>query len=622
MPSSSLETFAAWSNYHLTLGEAPDGATPPSMTIRHLRRLHASDVADMDVPDAIGATAAMLMDVLHDTQVIREKDHPFFGPRGDFASGIVGRGWSFTQLIGTPVSQIIAEGLSWSKLLPEDLRTPGAKGRNLCVCGGGTRLRELVSWAEALNPPLSIPTSGTHLGPSVAGGFGTASHGSRLGMGGLHNLVRAMHIVTGEGDHVFLHRKSDPIFTQQAIAQLEVQFSGRDTGDGKQGQAQIIACYEIDDDKHFDNALIHLGCMGIVNAVILELTEKEEFSVMIWDHPIDKDTLDLLSDGQFDKVVDAMGADGRKPQFYELTIDRFEWDGSHAAHLIYFNPDEEITHSAKGRRPVPSEGIFALAQGLASSEARWAQLQNLALDPPGPSIQQAIRFMLDREGSAFAYYLREGKFTKPDPNDFTNPKIRGSWGQIHADEITGEIPGALYNASFAIDRKDLATALPSICDAVRDLAPTFVFTVRFVSDANQGLSFIQDPNAAVIEIDGLSPFFCLRVLEMLKLTPLDEVHFTAALQLLSTTLQRGALAVKRGLHGENIDFAMHWAKLGDQTQDLVRQNFGHPNNPKSALASWRATREEVLSTKRSPKGEGRVFFRNAWVEELGLLAPI
>ena len=125
--------------------------------------------------------------------------------------------------------------------------------------------------------------------------------------------------------------------------------------------------------------------------------------------------------------------------------------------------------------------------------------------------------------SVFEGYIGQGMFSEPSlPFDPAQAIKRGSWGEIHGDEITGDVPGALYNASYAIDLASVPRAVPVIRKAVAGLSPSFLFTLRFLKNPAGNLAFTRFPDCAVIEIDGLSPLICEIVLEVFrKLGPVD-----------------------------------------------------------------------------------------------------
>ena len=154
--------------------------------------------------------------------------------------------------------------------------------------------------------------------------------------------------------------------------------------------------------------------------------------------------------------------------------------------------------------------------------------------------------------------------------------------------------------------------------AVANLAPSFVFTLRFVDRPAGLLAFTRFEHNAVLEIDGLSPLICNRVLLMRRQAGAPEGPIDAALAILATTLERGSMAIRTALEQAGIPFAMHWAKLGNIDAEVVAAAFdraGSGEEP-SALQRWRSARDTLL-----PEAS-RILFRNRAVEEYGLLAPL
>lgn len=619
MPSKSLQMFAAWSNYNLTVGEprAPYGTL--GMTIENLYSLHCSDVDETDPLKAVAATAQVLLAYLAELEQVRAGNGPVGFPPRNFAAATVGRGWSFAPLIGTPVAQLLTAGLSWgSKLAPGSIAA-GFKGdRNkLMIAGGGTRLRELVSLAERQG--LSLPTGGSHLGQSLAGSFGTGTHGSRIGKGGLQNIVRAMHIVTGPGSHVWLQPGCSPVLSEAAIAQISPL-----TPPSENGSAEQAACLCLSDDQLFNDALIHLGGMGIVNAVVVELVDIEHFNVLAIDRPINDAWLDKISDSKFCESAEDLGISGMSPEFYELTLDPQDPFGPHAAHVVYtLRTMEKQDGAPMGTRPVPADAISnvaavmnlgtdALATPLGMAN-KSAASQQAACGPLDPVVIRTLQQMLAKTGSSsvFEHYRKSGHFRPfPGPiNPDTDAIANGSWGEIHGDEITGGIPGALYNASFAIDRKHTTAAINAITAAVKGLPPSFVFTLRFVDHACGTLAFTRFDASTVIEIDGLSPFaISMAKQQYLAANSKPDVHVLTAFAVLATTLERGAMAVRRALDGAGIDFSMHWAKQGNLDAAKIAADYRL-----GQIAAWQATRQRLLGP------EGQILFSNPALEEYGLV---
>ncbi|OYY73134.1 hypothetical protein [Sphingomonas sp. 28-63-12] len=598
MPSISYDAFVPWTNYHLTIPPMPAGALFPVMRVEDQGRLYAADAAGMTGLKRFVATAVRLHEhVARVAAILADKQAKAAPPLAHpFAAGLVGRGWSFAPLIGAPVSQLMCDGLTgFSMASVSDIhphcQTPA---KRIAFASGGTRLRELVRWAEGFG--LTVPTSGTHLGPTLAGGFGTASHGSKIGYGGLQNMVLGMHLVCGASEHVWIERRSHPVLSDSGVKQLDI---------GSGNPVRVVR-----DDAMFEDALVHLGGMGIVNGVAVELVDNQPFGLLKRDVAVNADWLAEISCGQFAKVAKRLGFAGA-PAFYEITFDPHAPFGKHALHTMYFAATAKTIGSTSHAGLMrPGDAVAAMATTMAAVGAAARPAVSLP-DPTAP----VLRYLLEGNSSAFDYYRSKGMFEpglmpfKPGPGGATSYV----WGQLHGDDITGGIPGALYNASFAVPRSDLRKAIPLICEAVKDLPGSFVFTVRFVSHPGGSLAFTRFEENAVIEIDGLSPFVCnLQAAQLPPETPqIDDLR--KMLALLAQTVPKGAALIRRTLEKAHIPYSMHWAKLGDLDKPKVYADFGNPSESDSMIRRWRKTREALLSPL------GRAIFWNEALINYGLL---
>ncbi len=566
MPSISQNFRAKWINYHLTCEGrylAP-GQSDINGTIRETAQIHCADISNLDGPRQFASTASILQKFVK--KHLEDRPLPGGGkiPAAE-ACVSIGRGWSFSKLVGARDLQIDLTGLAGINPVVNaqlDENCP-IDSKYIALTSGGTRLRELVEWARTDNK--SIMTSGTHLGLTVAGGFGTGSHGSRLEYGGIQNMILGMHIVTGPepNDSVWIERADRSILNDATIA----SFAGQPA---------------IRDNDVFEDALIHLGGMGIVNGVAMELVEDAGYSPRIVERPVDVDWLKALEGGKYTEIAAQLGQDG-KPVFYEMTIDPFGWNSTKAIHLLYMPSGEPIDKVAF-QHSVSVPDALALASTQIShtflSEALM-QIRNHAdpaeMRPPPKPLFELYRDIM--VGSDI----------------FTHTPDHVSWADLHQDEITGGLPGSLYNASFAINRSDLSRAIPPICAAVLGFPPTFLYTVRFVSNPSGTMAFTRFPETAVIEIDGLS----------------DKVPGQPAE--IGKIIVAGAKLLRGALDKENIDYSMHWAKLGGLDANKVINDFGPINDNKSKLARWRATRELLLEPRM------RNFFWNDALVEYGLV---
>jgi len=478
-------------------------------------------------------------------------------------------------------------------------------GDHVALVLGGTSMATLLATAEARG--LSLFSSGSFLKPTIAGGFGTASHGSRLGYGGIQNMVLGMHLIVGSGDHVWIEPESAPVLSETALARLTI--------DG-------VPVRLVRDDDRFEDALIHLGGMGIVNGVAIELADNQRFAELERLIPLTPALLDAIGDAQFDRVAAALGCPVA-PAFYELTIDPHALFTGVAAHNMYI-PTGRTAPSARPLKNLarPADAIVGIGNRLlkaardglgGGSMKAW---KGAAIDGSVPP--WVLAAVLEGSASAFDFYVaKKGFETGLEPFDPEDPaRPARQWSELHQGSITGNQPGALYNASFAIPIERVAIAVPAICAAVADLAASFVFTLRFVARPAGTLAFTRFDHNAVIEIDGLSPLVCKgAMLQADPQMPNADV-FLAALAELEQTVPRGAAAVRRALEAEGVPYSMHWAKLGDLDRAKVHADFGHPLDADSLIRRWRDTRDFLLPPF------GKSIFWNEALVSYGLLDPL
>ena len=590
MPSLSYNAFTPWANYHLTISPPGQLQDFPQIRIEETARVHCTDLAGLPAPVRFASTAKVLQ--CHLTHVIdtmgAKKADPLNSISSPYAAGIVGRGWSFAPLIGTPVSQLECDGLVGCSMVESSYLHPKCTipADSIALVSGGTRLRELVTWA-AKQHDRTIPTSGTHLGPTIAGGFGTASHGSRLGYGGLQNAILGIHLITGPKSSVWIERASRPILKKKTVTAMN---------------AKVVR-----NDAMFEDALIHLGAMGIVNGVAVELVPNTAYGLLKSDDPVSTNWMHQIRDGQFRAVARELGFDA-EPSFYEATINPHDPFGPNALHVMYF-PSPGATIAPPGI----TTGLFRASDAVASfstylSQTLLSQASMSSLTAGNEQDQSKQDCKMFEVPQIFEYYRHLGEFSpgREPFKPYKDEPLTFDWSGLHSDEITGGIPGALYNASFAVQRSDAALAIPLICEAVKSLPPTFLFTLRFVSNPAGTLAFTRFEENMVIEIDGLSPLYW-------KLQERNFPDMQPCLEELAPVLATGAMLVRQALDKACVGYSMHWAKLGALDSKKVERDFGPSAETDSPLSRWRRTRWSLLSS------EGEKIFWNEAVIQYGLI---
>lgn len=564
MPDIVEDRHLPWSNYHLTIGDQADPETLAAyMVIDHAAH-YANTAGDGGSAIAKFAVSAnIIKDYLGDC-VARMADAPLT------SFGVTGKSWSFAELIGSSNWQFDASGLSGcSEADTADLHQQcPIDPRYLGFVSGGTTLRAIANWAKARG--LMIANSGTHLGPSIAGGYGTASHGSRLGEGGLQEMVLGVHLITGPNSSVWLERADRPILSEAAIAGL--------------------GATPVRDNVMFEDALIHLGGMGIVNGVAIELVENQLYYEARADVALGGDWDARIAQGHYQEISDSIMQGycpelvGKAPVFYEITFNPHDYKGDSTLHIFYYDAPLGLMPGVQGSVPIRSgDGVVGYLQQFVDNPALIQMFQPVLWGAGEPPENWPPEF----PRNAFLYYRGAGKFATQKPAGELVPL---DWSQLHGDEITTGKPGALYNASFAVPRAKLPEALEAITQAVinAQLPPTFIFTARFVTDAAGTLAFTRFADSAVIEIDGASPWILALLAKM-------HEDFAQTANQMASAVRDGAMIVRDALETAGIDYSMHWAKLGELDAAKTERDFGPSANPTSPLARWRITREKLLT---------------------------
>ena len=616
MAGISYDSFTVWSNYHLTTGTCGADDLEPRVEVEDLGRFHAADLASINSLFRFsGTTVELWKHIGRVEQIMLDKAArgELGNPPIPFPASLVGRGWSFSNIIGADKgkhreSVLMCDGLAGSIMIEaSDLVSPQLAG-DIALTSGGTRFRELADWAALFG--RSIMTSGTHLGATVAGGIGTASHGSRLGFGGLQDMVVGLHIVTGIGESVWIEGTDVPVLTDAAAAQL-------DPGAGT--NIRIIR-----DNESFNDSLVHLGCMGIVNCAAIRLVADDAYDKVKWIKPVGAQWLDWVAAGEWRALAQWLGRDD-DPIFYEVTLNPHDWNGAHALHTMYFpsrgapvKGDDACEDASLADALARFANSFSIAGTVELNRARLDQLADIDdeidAEAPIPALApiDADMSVFDPRSAArsvYEYYWRSEGFTTAG----TTISNR-TWRQLHGDEITGGYPGSLYNASYAIEREQVPFAIPAICRAAKSLPRSFVFTMRFVSDPSGTLAFTRFPQSAVIEIDGLSPWICRRVRKLMPATTPDYQRKHKMLRYLEFTLPQGMRRTGAALEGEAIDYSNHFAKRGFLDRAKIQSDFGPVSDPNSRLMRWRRTRDHLLQTEL-----GKAIFWNWGAVNFGLV---
>lgn len=464
----------------------------------------------------------------------------------------LGTAWSFSALLAGQATTIATDAMGAIQRLSaaQAAPSPGNPGGAMVLVGAGTKLRDLNFALEGRHGPddLSIRTSGSYDGQSLAGLIGTGVHGSRLGFGAFQNQVRGVHLVTGPGQSVWIEPGPQPILDPAIVAAISTRPPIYD--------ADVFAATQV-----------HLGGLGIVSAVLFEAAPFCLFDVVKTMKRLTRADIAMLAAGDFAGFARACGRDAR-PDFVEVVCDPFTpWSGEG------IDPVFESLHAAM------ITFYFAVPAAATTAIDRAA---SRTVAPARQSLDTLLDAVLGHEAIEGLDHLVEDAFDLFPPGLFY-PLLahsyqsecgvtRMSWGKAnghYTPRTIGPVEIPLHNDSFAVPRDRLPETLGRIGAAFREQGGGhLVFTLRFVSGAQGLMAFTRFPETAVINVDGIRT---------------GRSH-EAAVRMLAA-LERDPA----------IPFSQHWGKMGNITAARVIREFGDPAAPTLTPARrWRLARERLL----------------------------
>lgn len=456
-----------------------------------------------------------------------------------------GSQWSFNEAIllgGTNVLEVRHKGQNGIFPVAAAERARAGDERLLYLVSAGTTVHELNA---ALGTNASIVTSGAHDGQTIGGMLGTGVHGSVLEFGAFQDHVRGIQIVTGAGASVWIERGPDPILAPDFVARF--------------------ATRTLLDEDSFEAAAVHLGGLGVVNAVLMEVVDGYTVDFVQRKKALTRADVELLEAGEFRRFAEIVWPDtDADPYYVQVVLDPYQpyegFGGREADEALITLLFKRAKLPMRPMGPVlPSEHdpLSLMGDGypgLLAQEGLAADMFDM-LDLPRPG---EIAFL------AMQLRFRE------TPADGETPE-RKTWGEVNGRYENPPILGIsidFFNSAYAVERNSLASTLDTMLEAFNTqiLAPAII-TLRFVKKSAGLLAFTHFDDSVVISLDGLR-----------------------GLQLCELATER----VARALDGAGVPYAQHWGKQGDFTPARFVAAFGDPADPGSRAGRWRRVRESLL----------------------------
>jgi hypothetical protein len=306
--------------------------------------------------------------------------------------------------------------------------------------------------------------------------------------------VAGIHLVTGPDSSVWLEHPDNPVLSDAAAQSFGAPTVTRDA-------------------TLFEAARVHLGGLGIVNAVLLETDTKFKVQVVQLKKKIGITEITLLENGYFREFAASFQMD-RTPYFVQVILNPFDPWGKDALLRFLFrdeSPKEVADLTTSSILPDP---VNLIAKILANHPEKRGQAISLLMS----SLYNEI----------------------PD-----SKKLFQTWGETL---VPHKRQGDLFSAAVAIDRGNLRTALDVMLPAfIEHGGGDLVFTLRFADKGPGTLAFNRFDSNVIIDLDGF--------------------HSAASIA--------AADRVFRKLEGQEIGCSYHWGKLGPLHAAKVASDFGN-----------------------------------------------
>ncbi|MEY4508921.1 MAG: hypothetical protein RLZZ450_1043 [Pseudomonadota bacterium] len=235
IPFSEVKQVTHWSNFHGTVHKSIASYCTPDVIA------DAGEQAPRRLARHGQAIDALLRHCFANQQPLR----------------VLGSAWSLSRIVEP--SAVVLDPANLNVVLKvksawvDTAYRPAAPGATLVFAQGGATISSLNRRLGETG--LALQTSGASDGHRVAGCIATGTHGSALGIGAVHDTIRALHLVTGPQRAMFI-QPSQASCTPEVAAWL-----ARETG---------IPTTDVRDDALFEASLVALGSLGVVHGVVLE----------------------------------------------------------------------------------------------------------------------------------------------------------------------------------------------------------------------------------------------------------------------------------------------------------------------------------------------------------------
>lgn len=356
----------------------------------------------------------------------------------------------------------------------------------------------------------SLRTSGASNGQTIAGAIGTGVHGSAVNVGGLESQVAGLQIVLADRI-VWLEDPAKPMFNEEYVERMGAEL--------------------IRDDQLFRAALVSLGAMGVVHAVLLRTTGRYGLVSSTVHVPFDR-TAAAMNSLVFDPAMGLPHPD-QTLYFFQVIMDPA------ATNMCYVTVRHKVTYPEAKKPEYDKPDLFT----------------RLATDVPGLIGEFINAFPIIRND---VVSLLLNLLVREKTGDLRNPRTHGeTYGATNGRED-------LQSCGFGIPIAQVTNAL-RIAEAAfnRDTGSdnaAVVFTFRYAQRSPATLGFTAFGPTCVFDVDGIAS---------------DEARELIA-------------EIARRFDEAGMPYTQHWGKTNDLTKARVRRVYG------TAVDRWNLARQALI----------------------------
>ncbi len=425
----------------------------------------------------------------------------------------VGGKWSLSHAAVTDGNLIQTNGgIAASYFLKDDdihVAYGGPHGQ-LVYAQAGVSVLELNRRLKLNN--LALKAAGASNGQTIAGATATGTHGAAFAFGALHDAIVAIQIINSPTSVVWIEKKTKPVVSQAFLA--------------KMGSTLI------QDDDLFRAALVHVGSMGFVHAVVLETEPLYLLTTQRTKVPLNAALLTAMS--TFDPM--------------EINIATTKaFDNGDVGRLYHFevviNPNDAKTAwvTVMYKTPYRTDYKPPVQGGMG----------------PGPDLLSTIGHLQDYGSAAINTILKlfASKFY-PDTWEVT-----GTFGEIFS---ATDPKGEGTSTEIAFDPADIAKVIDTLKKANTAVGPFPGFAgFRFVKSSSATIAFTR-----------FAPITCTLELQATN----------------NQTAQNFFDKLWEMLDKAGITYTFHWGQVNNLTPAKTAQKY-----TAATLANWKTQRAKILS---------------------------